>query len=76
MVGWVRSTAPSPSLTRDRDGHLCVFTAKGKSLNKSLHLFTPVKGKTITEGERWCAVVSLVSGMRWDRIARLDGRQR
>ena len=46
------SSGPCPSLTRDRDGHLCVFTGKAKSVDKNLFLFTPLKGgDTITEGE-------------------------
>eukprot|EP00903_Cladosiphon_okamuranus_P014066 g13074.t1 len=44
------STGPCPSLTCDRDGYLCVFTGKGKAVNTSLHLFTPLKGgSTSTE---------------------------
>eukprot|EP00752_Nemacystus_decipiens_P013348 g11818.t1 len=37
-------TGPSPSLTRDREGRLCVFLRKGKDLERCLQLFSPLKG--------------------------------
>lgn len=53
-------TARTPSLTRDRDGHMCIFNGRGKSALKSLHLFTPLNGgENLTEGEV-CGVVDLI----------------
>lgn len=40
--------APKPSLTRDEDGHICVFTGTGKDVQRSTQLYLPSRGQEIT----------------------------
>mmetsp|Transcript_105211 Transcript_105211/g.183004 ORF Transcript_105211/g.183004 Transcript_105211/m.183004 type:complete len:1936 (+) Transcript_105211:74-5881(+) len=39
--------APRPSLTRDENGHMCVFTGMGKDVSRNTQIFLPLRGEEI-----------------------------
>ncbi|CAM9990048.1 unnamed protein product, partial [Hapterophycus canaliculatus] len=48
-----------PSLTRDREGHLCVFVNKAPCDPGGMELFTPLKGGSTSTDCEWASSLAL-----------------